>query len=57
MRFAARQVGRLLGDLVAYGARSGRWWLPCTVLAVVVVAVVATTTSKVVVPVAMYTLL
>lgn len=50
-----RHVGRFLGDLGAYGWRTGRWWVPVvTVLLVVVAALVAA--AKVVVPTVVYTL-
>lgn len=51
----ARNVMLLLGDLVRYAGRSGRWWLPVVVLCLSVAAVIAVT-AKAVVPTAVYVL-
>lgn len=55
MRLAVRHGLRLLGDLVAYGLSSGRWWFPALVVVLAVTAVLVAT-AKAVVPVATYAL-
>lgn len=51
-----RHGGRLLLNLVLFGARSGRWWVPVVVVCLVVASILVLTV-KTVVPVTVYTLL
>lgn len=50
-----RHAGRLFGDLVLFGVRSGRWWISALIVILIVVSVLVVT-AKAVVPVATYTL-
>ena len=50
-----RDVGRHIADLLAYGCRTGRWWMPAVAVLLMMIAVLVSVV-KVVVPTAMYTL-
>lgn len=52
---AVRGVSRLASDLLAYGWRTGRWWLPI-VTVMLVIAAFLVAAVKVVVPTVVYTL-
>jgi hypothetical protein len=51
-----RYAGTLLANLLRFGARSGRWWVP-TIIVLLAVASVLVIAIKVVVPATVYTLL
>ena len=55
MSLRLRHLGRNVSDLLAYGWRTGRWWMPIVTVLLVVVAVLVAAV-KVVVPTAVYTL-
>jgi hypothetical protein len=48
---------RAIGDFWAYGARTGRWWLPLVVLLVAIASLVAKVAVEIVIPTAIYTLI
>lgn len=50
----ARGVARFTGDLVRYGARTGRWWVP-VVTVVLGVAALLVVLVKVAAPTVVYT--
>lgn len=50
-----RNVLRLASDLVAYGWRTGRWWVPALTLVLLAAAAVLATTQAVA-PTLVYTL-
>lgn len=50
-----RHAGRFMSDLIVYGWRTGRWWMPVVTVLLVLVAVLVAAV-KVVVPTAVYTL-
>ncbi len=50
MSAVVRHGARLGRDLVVYGVRSGRWWVPVLVVVFAIAAVLALTAQTVVAP-------
>ena len=53
MKLAITQSLRMIGDLVYFGVRSGRWWMPVVTIMLALAAAVAATV-QVVVPSTVY---